>query len=406
MSWNECWTLANFCGDEIQSQFKGSTLSTYTISHPLVHSLSCNINFEVTIHKQFCNRSQLSNAKKTRTQGSKTTIVKSNVKVATHVEDDYENMEHGWLSDKDEIDCPEAVAACLSPLKNGVLVMSSVSCFQFHLHVLIIIIRLKGLVHVKTEDSPKAICLYQQPPSQTVPQCQRTATDWLKAWTLENLPKGCNINETFNLIASLTYLQTLGHNKTPFGIPDDEDLSGMQAIFNHVYKALKSYTITIGYNCPVFRVVHYYHDKYDFFCAHCVIQFHSSTCNLCNILALAGCTIINSFFNTNIELHPDDVSHNGHATEVLATLSFLFRDPKNGTGLFCLDLIISMLSSYYGQIYGAIDVHDVHHSRYYCDKGPVGAIVLSLATVSPDVAYTHICWHLWWLGWVWLHPLG
>ena len=176
--------------------------------------------------------------------------------------------------------------------------------------------------------------------------------------------------------------------------------------FNHVYKALKSYTITIGYNCPVFRVVHYYYDKYDFFCANCVIQFHSSACNLCNILALAGCTIVNSFFNANIECYPDDVSHKEHATEVLATLSFPFRDPKNGTGLFHSDLIILTLFSYYGQIHGAIDVHDVCHSRYYCDEGPVGAIALSLAAVSPDVAYTHICWHLWWLGWAWLHPLG
>ena len=155
--------------------------------------------------------------------------------------------------------------AHLSPLKNGARVTSPVSCFKFHLRVLIIIIGLKGSVHVKTEDSPKAICLYQQPPSQTAPQCQCTATGQLKAWTLENLPKGCNINETFKLIASLTYLQMLGHNKTPFGIPDGEDLLGMQAIFNHVYKALKSYTITIGSNCPVFGVVRYYHDKYDFF---------------------------------------------------------------------------------------------------------------------------------------------
>ena len=76
---------------------------------------------------------------------------------------------------------------------------------------------------------------------------------------------------------------------------------------------------------------------------------------------------------------------------MLATLSFLFRNPKNGTGLFCSDLIILTLSSYYSQIHGAIDVHDVHHSRYYCDEDPVGAIVLSLVAVSLDVAYTHVC---------------
>ena len=44
--------------------------------------------------------------KKPRPQDPKTTIIKSNVKVATYVEDDYDNMDHGWLSNKDEIDCP------------------------------------------------------------------------------------------------------------------------------------------------------------------------------------------------------------------------------------------------------------------------------------------------------------
>ena len=106
---------------------------------------------------------------------------------------------------------------------------------------------------------------------------------------------------------------------------------------------------------------------------------------------MAGCTIVNSFFDANVKLYLDNALRKEHATEVLATLRFLFRDPKNGTGLFHSDLIISTLSSYYGQIHGAIDVRDVRHSRYYCDEGPVGAIALSLATVSLDVVYTHVC---------------
>ena len=64
--------------------------------------------------------------KKPRTQGPKTM---SKVKVATYVEDDYNSIDHGWLSDKDKIDCPEAVVARLSPLKNGGWVTSSVSKF-------------------------------------------------------------------------------------------------------------------------------------------------------------------------------------------------------------------------------------------------------------------------------------
>ena len=80
---------------------------------------------------------------------------------------------------------------------------------------------------------------------------------------LKNLPKGCNVNYTFKFIASLTYLQMHGHNKRPFSIPDNEDLSGIQAIFNHVYQALEGYTITIGSNCPVIRVAYYYYYSYE-----------------------------------------------------------------------------------------------------------------------------------------------
>ena len=84
------------------------------------------------------------------------------------------------------------------------------------------------------------------------------------------------------------------------------------------------------------------------------------------------------------------MSRKQHATEVLASLSFLYRDLKNGIGLFCSDLIISTLSSYYSQIFGAVDVRDVHHSRYFCDEGPIGAIALSLAAVSRVFAHIHI----------------
>ena len=95
--------------------------------------------------------------------------------------------------------------------------------------------------------------------------------------------------------------------------------------------------------------------------------------NLRNILASAGCTIVNSFFDTNMALYPDTASRKNHATEVLTSLNFLFRDPKTGTGLFHSDLIITTLSSYYGQIQGVVDVRDIHHSMYFCDEGPIGS---------------------------------
>ena len=55
----------------------------------------------------------------------------------------------------------------------------------------------------------------------------------------------------------------VGHNKNPFSVPDDKDLSAMQAIFGHVHQALEDYTITIGSNCPVFGVVYYFNNTYE-----------------------------------------------------------------------------------------------------------------------------------------------
>ena len=89
--------------------------------------------------------------------------------------------------------------------------------------------------------------------------------------------------------------------------------------------------------------------------------------------------------------NPDDISCKQHATEVLASLSFLFKDPENGTGLFRSDLVMSTLSSYYSQVHGTVDVRDVHHSLHYCGQGPIGAIALSLAAVSPFFYYSYLC---------------
>ena len=82
-------------------------------------------------------------------------------------------------------------------------------------------------------------------------------------------------------------------------------------------------------------------------------------------------------------LYPDTALHKNYAMEVLTSFNFLFRDPKTGTGLFCSDLIITTLSSYYSQIQGVVDVQDICHLMYFCNKGPIGAIVLLLASISP-----------------------
>ena len=88
------------------------------------------------------------------------------------------------------------------------------------------------------------------------------------------------------------------------------------------------------------------------------------------------------FFDANTNLYLDTTACKTHAAEVLASLNFLFLDPEAGTGLFCSELVITTLSSYYCQIQGMVDVPDIRHSMSYCDEGPVGAIAPSLASVS------------------------
>ena len=112
------------------------------------------------------------------------------------------------------------------------------------------------------EDKTQAVDLYCQSPSQVTLQpalgCQCSATGHLRAWTINNLPAGCNVNDTFRLISSPTYLQMLGHHRLPFSIPDDDDLAAMQAIFNHLYRSLQRYMIKLGTSCPVFGVVRHH----------------------------------------------------------------------------------------------------------------------------------------------------
>ena len=109
------------------------------------------------------------------------------------------------------------------------------------------------------EDTTQAVDLYRQSPSQVTLQLalgrQCSATGHLRAWTINDLPTGCNVNDTFRLISSSTYLQMLGHHRLPFSILDDDNLATMQAIFNHLYRSLQQYMIKLGTSCPVFRVV-------------------------------------------------------------------------------------------------------------------------------------------------------
>ena len=76
--------------------------------------------------------------KQLRTQGLKTTI-NSKVKVVVHDNDD-DDLWGGRLSDDKEMDCPEAVAAHLSPLKNGAWATSLVSNIHLYFYILITLI--------------------------------------------------------------------------------------------------------------------------------------------------------------------------------------------------------------------------------------------------------------------------
>ena len=70
--------------------------------------------------------------KKPRNRSPKTVanaIAHSKVKVAINYDNDYGDLCGGGHSDEDEKDCSEAVAACLSPFKNGAWATNSVSIF-------------------------------------------------------------------------------------------------------------------------------------------------------------------------------------------------------------------------------------------------------------------------------------
>ena len=109
------------------------------------------------------------------------------------------------------------------------------------------------------EYTTQVVDLYCQPPSQVTLQPtlghQHSTTSCLRAWTIKNLPTWSNVNDTFRLILSPTYLQMLGHHRLLFSIPDDNDLVMMQANFNHLYRSLQRYTIKLGTRCTVFGVV-------------------------------------------------------------------------------------------------------------------------------------------------------
>ena len=66
----------------------------------------------------------------------RSTTINLKVKVVVHDNDD-DDLWGGRLSDDKEMDCPEAVAAHLSPLKNGARVTSSVSNIYLYFHILI-----------------------------------------------------------------------------------------------------------------------------------------------------------------------------------------------------------------------------------------------------------------------------
>lgn len=77
--------------------------------------------------------------KQPRTQGPKTTTINLKVKVVVQNNDD-DDLWGGRLSDQKEMDCPEAVAAHLSPLKNGAWATSLVCNIQLYFHLLITLI--------------------------------------------------------------------------------------------------------------------------------------------------------------------------------------------------------------------------------------------------------------------------
>jgi hypothetical protein len=145
----------------------------------------------------------------------------------------------GGVSDDDEVNGEERLAAASSPFKEKIRLTSSVSRLTFGKFP-VDFTRTAVQNIVKIENSPK------RPPAPVRKKGSK--------WALEHLPIGCQDDNRFRKVFLPTWYKFCGQQDDPFAIPDAVAKDAMQEIWDRSYKKyLPPHKITV--DGPVFGVV-------------------------------------------------------------------------------------------------------------------------------------------------------
>ena len=114
-------------------------------------------------------------------------LTNNTIKIAVDDDKSKGDVYGGGLSDRDDVNGIEALAACVSPIKHRAWATNSVSNLELNTDYY----KLKGLVGVKMEYTTQAVDLHHQSSSQATLQPalghQHNTTSCLRAWTIKNL---------------------------------------------------------------------------------------------------------------------------------------------------------------------------------------------------------------------------
>lgn len=108
---------------------------------------------------------------------------------------------------------------------------------------------------------------------------------------------------------------------------------------------------------------------------------HRQAATFRNVIASAGLTIINSFFESDLKNFPDDAARAAWAAEQIQLLGFLYKVPGRRAGLMRSPFIIATIATYFIQIDGAVSVPELSKAPFY-HEDPVGAMAMCTVAVS------------------------
>lgn len=99
-----------------------------------------------------------------------------------------------------------------------------------------------------------AVSVKSEVVDQPIPEKKRRKTGKMGDYTNDDLPTGAKEGGVWKNHFMPTYFLLLGHHRKPFGLPESEDLTGMQVIWDSIYDG----NLKIVLNSPVYAVVRYF----------------------------------------------------------------------------------------------------------------------------------------------------